>query len=146
MLSTRAIASGIRLAKTVGARITGLHVTPKFAASALDQWARGKRGTKTRLAEIFNEQAKHYLAAIETKAAKAGMRCECLRVTGDAPPEEILKTAANKGCDLIYMASHGKRGASALLLGSETAKVLTHSRIPVLVHRELRRPPVGSRV
>lgn len=145
-LSKRAIACGVRLAAALGAKVTGLHVTPRIAATALEQWARGEKGRRPRLAAIFDEQAKQYLSDIEAAAEKAGVRCECLRVNGDFPYEQILKTAANEGCDLIYMASHGKRGTSALLLGSETAKVLTHSPLPVLVHRERRTLPVASRV
>ena len=145
-LSKRAIEGGIRLAKSVGARVTAVHVTPKVAATALEQWARGESGRRSRLAAIFDGQAKQYVAEIAAAAERAGVPCGCVRVRGESPHEEILKTAANRGCDLIYMASHGKRGTSALLLGSETAKVLTHSPIPVLVHRERRRPPIASRV
>ena len=146
VLSKRAIKSGLRLAKAVGAKVTGLHVTPKLGATALEQWVRGERGRRSRLAAIFAEQAKQYIAEIKAAADKAGVHCECVCVSGEAPHVEILKTAATKGCDLIYMASHGKRGTSALLLGSETVKVLTHSPIPVLVHRERRRPPIASRI
>jgi nucleotide-binding universal stress UspA family protein len=67
-------------------------------------------------------------------------------VTGDSPSEEIVKTAKDKRCDLIFMASHGKAGTSALLLGSETAKVLIQSPIPVLVHRERAAAPIATRV
>lgn len=145
-LSKRAIAAGVRLASAVGAKVTGVHVTPKLAATGLEQWAVGEKGRRSRLVAIFDEQAKHYLGEIEAAAQKAGVRCECICVAGDSPYVQILKTAANAGCDLIYMASHGKHGASALLLGSETVKVLTHSPIPVLVHRERRKVPVASRL
>jgi Universal stress protein UspA and related nucleotide-binding proteins len=63
------------------------------------------------------------------------VRCTTASATSDAPYEAIIQAAADKGCDLIFMASHGRRGISALLLGSETMKVLTHSKIPVLVCR-----------
>ena len=72
---------------------------------------------------------------IQAAAAKAGVACDVVSVTGDHPFEEIIKTAQAKGCDLIVMASHGNRGMRGLLLGSETLKVLTHGKIPVLVYR-----------
>jgi nucleotide-binding universal stress UspA family protein len=135
-LSESAIESGIRLAKKLGARVTALHVTANIASTPLEACMRGDSSTRARLKEIFAAQARQYLAAIERAAKAEDVRCECVAVTGDSPAEAIVKIAAAKRCDLIYMASHGKAGTSALLLGSETAKVLTHSPIPVLVHRE----------
>jgi len=144
-LSRSAIESGIRLAKEIDARVTGLHVIARLATtSALEQSIRGDARSRSRLKALFVEQAHQYLAVIETAARKMRVRCECLCVTGESPYEEILKTAMNKRCDLIYMASHGKGGGSALLLGSETAKVLTHSPIPVLIHRERKPSPIAS--
>ena len=75
------------------------------------------------------------LAAVEQAAREAGVACNALHRASDSPWEEVIKIAAEQGCDLIVMASHGRRGVSALLLGSETTKVLTHSKIPVLVCR-----------
>jgi nucleotide-binding universal stress UspA family protein len=73
---------------------------------------------------------------IAASAAKAaGVACDTLQVEDDRPYKAIIDTAGSKGCDLIVMASHGRHGISALLLGSETVKVLTHCNIPVLVHR-----------
>jgi nucleotide-binding universal stress UspA family protein len=68
-------------------------------------------------------------------AAGAGVTCACTSATSDVPYEAIIDAAAANGCDLIFMASHGRRGLSGLLLGSETQKVLTHSKVPVLVYR-----------
>lgn len=135
-LSEAAAASGIRLAKVLGARITALHVVPDLADAPLEGWAHGDTASRPRLKTLFEQQAQQYLAAIEQQAKKAGVRCAGLGVSGASPYEEILKTATERGCDLIYMASHGRKGASALVLGSETVKVLTHSGIPVLVHKE----------
>ena len=64
-----------------------------------------------------------------------GVACEMVQVEHEHPYQAIIDTAESKGCDLIVMASHGRRGISALVLGSETVKVLTHCKIPVLVHR-----------
>ena len=82
-----------------------------------------------------NSLAKDVLAPAARIARGAGADCETLAVNADQPWEGILKTARAKGCDVIVMASHGRRGIAGLLLGSETTKVLTHSKIPVLVCR-----------
>ena len=91
-LSKRAIAAGVRLASAVGAKVTGVHVTPKLAATGLEQWAVGEKGRRSRLVAIFDEQAKHYLGEIEAAAQKAGVRCERICVAGDSPYVQILKT------------------------------------------------------
>ena len=68
-------------------------------------------------------------------ANAAGMPCECIHVTSDFPAETILEVAAKRKCDLVFMASHGRRGVSGVLLGSETQKVLAGAKLPVLVYR-----------
>ena len=70
-----------------------------------------------------------------TVTDQEGVLCDLIAVANDHPYEAIIQTARERGCDLILMASHGRRGLKGLLLGSETHKVLTHSKIPVLVHR-----------
>ena len=67
--------------------------------------------------------------------AEAGVECTVTSATSDVPYEAIIEAAEKSGCDLIFMASHGRRGISGFLLGSETNKVLTHSKVPVLVYR-----------
>ena len=79
--------------------------------------------------------AKEHLEQVKD-AAKAGVNCDTLHVEHEHPFQAIIDTAKMKGCDLIVMASHGRRGLSAIVLGSETVKVLTYSTIPVLVYRE----------
>ena len=74
------------------------------------------------------------------------MRCARVQVVGEYPAEAIIATAKKRRCDLIVMASHGRKGVRALLLGSETAKVLAHSRIPVLVHRRGALPNTSAAV
>ena len=81
------------------------------------------------------EQAARHLGEALAKAKAAGVPCETVQVDHDHPYQAIIETAASRGCDLIAMASHGRRGISALVLGSETTKVLTHSTTPVLVYR-----------
>ena len=81
------------------------------------------------------EQTANTLKTVNDQARAAGVACETIQVENEHPYHAIIDAAKSKGCDLIVMASHGRRGISALVLGSETVKVLTHSKIPVLVHR-----------
>jgi len=86
-------------------------------------------------AALIEKTASRYLGVIEKAAKRAGVACECVRVTNDFPADAILAIAKKNKCDLIFMASHGRRGLASVLLGSETQKVLTHSKVPVLVSR-----------
>jgi nucleotide-binding universal stress UspA family protein len=88
-----------------------------------------------RYKQITDAQAEAALDAVSNVARAAGVECERVHVESPAPYEGIITVAKEKVCDLIVMASHGRRGISALVLGSETQKVLTHSTIPVLVYR-----------
>ena len=132
-LSTQAVRAGIRLAKSLGARLTALHTTPQFypskmlASEIIERAREYEKQTK--------EEAAQALGAIEEAAREAGVACTALHRASDSPWEEIINVATERGCDLIVMASHGRRGLEALLIGSETQKVLTHSKIPVLVTR-----------
>ncbi len=83
----------------------------------------------------FKAQAEQYLSVVEKAAGDAGVEFDCVYVTSGHPYAAIIEAGEERGCDLIVMASHGRRGAKAVLLGSETQKVLTHSQIPVLVYR-----------
>jgi len=132
-LSQVAIQKGVQLAKSVKAKITGISVVPagKYILYQTDIIVQEKEET----ARQHKLQASRNLAVIEKATKDAGVPCETLCEAGDHPYETIIKVAEERGCDLIMMASHGRRGLTGLLLGSETQKVLTHSRIPVLVHR-----------
>jgi nucleotide-binding universal stress UspA family protein len=132
-LSGAAIRQGIRFAKSVGAKVTGLCVMPlqhpffyetEIPMDALEH-----------AAKRYKALAETYLATIEKGARESGVACDVLYEKNDTPYEAIIRVAEQKGCDLIMMASHGRRGVGALLIGSETQKVLTHSKIPVLVYR-----------
>jgi nucleotide-binding universal stress UspA family protein len=76
-----------------------------------------------------------YLDVVKSAAAASGVSCDVVHVEHEHPYQAIINTAKNSRCDLVVMASHGRRGVSAIVLGSETVKVLTHSAIPVLVYR-----------
>jgi nucleotide-binding universal stress UspA family protein len=83
----------------------------------------------------MQKHAEKTLGAVAQAAQPSGVACEMVHVEHEHPYQAIIDTAESKGCDLIVMASHGRHGISTIVLGSETVKVLTHSKIPVLVHR-----------
>lgn len=129
----RAIRAGVSLAKAFQARVVGINVTVPLHTGTPrilipDNLAAIIRAETVKIGE-------ENLAAVTRAAKDAGVTIETIRKTGDHPWEEIVQTAKEKGCDLIVMASHGRRGVSAMVLGSETQKVLTHSTVPVLVVR-----------
>ena len=134
-LSQRTIKAGIELAKAVGARVTGLFVAPTPTPLVYEGIFPVGYMAPDEHAELIARAAARHLGVVEKEAAGAGVSCECVTVTGDFPAEAILQVADKNKCDLIFMASHGRTGVSAILLGSETQKVLAHAKIPVLVHR-----------
>ncbi len=132
-LSEVAIKKGIEFAKEINAKISGLTVTKPFHVFTTD--VREVEDTRETYAEDAKAFAAQRLSVIEQAAKLAGVSYEGIHKIGDHPWEEIVKTATERGCDVIFMASHGRRGAAALVIGSETNKVLTHTKIPVLVYR-----------
>jgi nucleotide-binding universal stress UspA family protein len=132
-LCERALRHGIALAKLVQAKVVGVTVTQPLH-SALPRSLIPKN-----LAGIIHAEtvkaADEKLAVVERLAREAGVQVETLRFSNDHPWEALVQAAKDKRCDLIVMASHGRRGVSAVVLGSETHKVLTHSTVPVLVVR-----------
>jgi nucleotide-binding universal stress UspA family protein len=137
-LSQAAVEYGVALAKSVGAKVTVLTVSVPFHIFAAEPAM--ITDTPEQYAKRVEVLARRYLDAAKEIALTAGMSCETLHFEHDQPYLAIIETAANKSCDLIVMASHGRRGISAVVLGSETSKVLTHSSIPVLVVRSPSRP------
>jgi nucleotide-binding universal stress UspA family protein len=127
----RAVSAGVALAKATGAKVVGLTVTQPVHM-AVPRNLVPEHLLATAEAEIAKE-AKAKLVSLESMAKAAGVAVETARASHDHPWEAIVQTAADKGCDLIVMASHGRRGVAALVLGSETQKVLTHTAVPVLV-------------
>ncbi|SRR6266581_2196442 len=134
-VSAKAVKAGIAFAKEVGAKVTGYHALHEL--QHLHKTRHGKIGRElsAELERRSREVGERPVAVIRKAAKRAGVRFEALVTTADSPYEGIIKAAKKHKCDIIFMASHGRRGLSALLLGSETAKVLTHSKIPVLVFR-----------
>ncbi len=132
-LSRIAIDYGIALAKSVDAKVTVLTVTALFQTFVLESEIITE--TPEDYAKRMVSRAAKYLKAAKEAALAADVTCETMHVEHDQPYLAIIETAAEKSCDLIVMASHGRRGISAVVLGSETLKVLTHSAVPVLVVR-----------
>ncbi len=132
-LSLKAVIYGVQLAKAVGARVTAITLMEPYQIASVDavlvaETAEEHDAHAARVADKALEQVK-------MAGEAANVPVETLREVHDQPYRAIIDCALANQCDLIVMASHGRRGVSALLVGSETAKVLTHSTIPVLVYR-----------
>ena len=134
-LSLKAIRRAVQLAKEQKATVMGFYVAPEWQPDRYGESTLTGFVSPAQHAAIVKKTAERYLGAVRKAAAAAGVRCECRHVLGSYPYEEIIKAVQRNRCDLIVMASHGRRGISRLLLGSETSKVLAHSKIPVLVVR-----------
>ena len=132
-LAGKAVLHGIALAKRIGAKATALTVLPPFHVFTTD--TQMLEDTPAQYKVRVQEHAAKTLGAVAQAAQASGVACEMVHVEHEHPYQAIIDTAEAKGCDLIVMASHGRHGISAIVLGSETVKVLTHSKIPVLVHR-----------
>ena len=135
-LAQKAVAHGLSFAKAVGAKVTVLTVEPSFNVHDVHASRANLMST------AFEEYAKHarehaasVLDRIANDAKAATVEYETVLMVHDHPYDAIVATAKEKACDLIVMASHGRSGIAAIVLGSVTAKVLTHTTIPVLVYR-----------
>jgi nucleotide-binding universal stress UspA family protein len=134
-LSLEAARRAVSFAQEIGARITVFFAKPEYPVAYFGEGALIDPTTPEKFAEMAEAQAQTYLDEIRKLCEDANVACGLVSATHDIPYEAIIETADKAGCDLIFMASHGRRGISGLLLGSETNKVLTHSKIPVLVYR-----------
>lgn len=133
--SRGAILAAVKLARTLGARITGVFAAPPATPILFRNRLPAGYDTPRHNEVLIERAAAAHLEVIAKAARAAGVRCNCVSVKSDFPADTILETAKKARCDLIVMASHGRRGLRGLLLGSETQKVLAASTIPVLVHR-----------
>ena len=132
-LSEQAIKKAIEFAKAISANVVGVTVSEPFHIFALDPLM-ATNNEPLYQAEC-EKRAARYLRVIDKAAQAAGVNCSGHHVFSAQPYQAIIAIAMANQCDLIAMASHGRKGVSALLLGSETTKVLTHSSVPVLVLR-----------
>jgi len=135
-LSQKAVRMAARVAKLSGAKLTGVYVIPPYTPPMYGEAVMYVPAVSPlRYKQMMQRQAKKALAAVEVEAETAGVAYSGASPTAGNAWEGIIRAAKSKRCDLIVMASHGRRGLAGLVLGSETTKVLTHSRIPVLVCR-----------
>lgn len=131
--SLRAIRHGVDFARTLGAEVLVLTATPEFHTYTAD--AAMLELTRDDYEQASAAQAARLLDEAASVARGAGVLCASVHVVSDHPYEAIIDTARERRCDLIVMATHGRRGIKGLLLGSETQKVLVHSTVPVMVYR-----------
>lgn len=134
-LSTQAVKSAVTLAHSLGAAVTFLYIQPEFPLPLAGEGAMMVPESREEFARSTQEQSRRILGEAEDIAHQAGVTAKSCTAVSDIPYEVIIKTAEAENCDLVFMASHGRRGLAGLLIGSETHKVLTHCKIPVLVYR-----------
>lgn len=132
-LSDTAYRKAIALAQALKARTTAIQVVAHYDVMRLQTGL--LRETREHYMQEAYRQAEAYLTTIAEEAAAAGVQCDTACVTGDHIFQAIIDEAEARQCDLIVMASHGRRGVEALVIGSETHRVLTHTKIAVLVFR-----------
>jgi nucleotide-binding universal stress UspA family protein len=133
-LSQVAIDSGLQFAKAVGARVTGFYVMRERQAESFEDFA-PVDVKAPKLDEVARQEAAKYLKVIADKAQALGVACQTHAMSHPSPHQAIITMATETGCDLIVMASHGNKGITGELVGSETARVITNCKIPVLVYR-----------
>jgi len=134
-LSRKAVREGTRLAAACGARVTGFFSPPEYEVLIYGEYFPPDLLPREEYEARAARNAERILAGVTKEAAAAGVPCSTYFEASRMPWEAIIAAAKKKRCDLIVMASHGRKGLSGVLLGSETTKVLTHSRVPVLVVR-----------
>ncbi|MDY0012883.1 MAG: universal stress protein [Rhodocyclaceae bacterium] len=134
-LSQSAVQRAVAFAKDAGARITFFYAQPDFPMPIYGEGALIDPTTPEQFARAAAQEADQILSKACQSAESLGVPADRDTVVSEVPYESIIESARRKGCDLIFMASHGRRGIASLLLGSETQKVLSHSTIPVLVYR-----------
>jgi nucleotide-binding universal stress UspA family protein len=134
-LSKKAVTSAISLAASLGAELVALKVVPRYPQSYFEGGLALQADEVSRVENQWALDGQAIVDAVEKTAATKGVKTKAVTAKSDLVSEAIIATAKKQKCDLIIMASHGRRGIKRLLLGSETQLVLTHSHIPVLVLR-----------
>ena len=134
-LSDKAVAHAVALAHSVGASITAFYAAPDYPMPAYADGMVYEPVSRREYAKLAAQDAEKILGKVVAKAKAGGVECRTAFDIASTPWEAILAASKKSKADLIIMASHGRRGLSAVLLGSETQKVLTHSKLPVLVVR-----------
>jgi len=134
-LSRRAATAAIDEARATGAKLTVLHAMPPATPLVFGDLLPVAYMPPDEHERLVNKAADTYLGDVKAQAEAAGVECHSTKVTSDFPADAIIQAAKKHHCDVIWMASHGRRGMAAVLLGSETQKVLAHTTVPVVVFR-----------
>jgi nucleotide-binding universal stress UspA family protein len=134
-LAKKAIISAISLAEVIKADIVALKVVPRYPQSYFEGGLALQAAEVTRVEKQWEEEGLAIVQAVQKAAELRGVKCKPVTVKSDMVSDAVIAAAKKHKCDLIVMASHGRRGVKRLLLGSETQHVLTHSSLPVLVLR-----------
>jgi nucleotide-binding universal stress UspA family protein len=134
-LSKKAIKKAVQLAREQNAKVVGFHVAPPYRPKVFADYVPPDFISPQQYAANVKKAAARHLDVVRKEAEAAGVPYTGAYATSEYPYMEIVKAARRYRCDLIFMASHGRRGLSRMLLGSETSKVLSHTRVPVLVQR-----------
>lgn len=134
-VSAKAVKAGIALAKEAGAKVTGYYAVEPVPTRLYGEGYVADRQSVAEFERRMREHAKNQVAAIERAARKAGVAFEPVVETARTPYHGIVEAAAKRDCDLIFMSSHGRTGLMRMALGSVADKVMTLSKVPVLVYR-----------
>ena len=134
-LSRAAIAAAVKLAKSTGAKVTAFYAAPPATPLVYENLLPVSYVTSGEHAAAIKKAVERHLDVAAKAAKAAGVKCKLVHVTSDFPADAILTAARKEKCDLIFIASHSRRGLARMLLGSETQKVIANAKIPVLVHR-----------
>jgi nucleotide-binding universal stress UspA family protein len=137
-LSRAAALSGVKLAQALGAKVTAFFAAPAPTPLVYEGFLPVGYTTPEDHARMIETTAAKYLGVIERACEKAGVPCRSIHVTNEYAAEAVMDAAKKYKCDLVHMGSHGRRGLSGVLLGSQTQKVITNSKVPVLVYRSER--------
>jgi nucleotide-binding universal stress UspA family protein len=132
-LAQRAVEQGLALAKTLGSTVTAVTVTEPWTAAVSGEWAVAFPVEEYERAAAAN--AEKVLDAVQEAAVRLGVTCDAVHVKDQYAAEGIVEEAKARNCDLIVMASHGRRGIAKFVLGSQATRVLAHSTVPLLICR-----------
>ena len=133
--SRKAVKRGVAFAKSLGAKVVGFFAPDDYRARIYSEYIPPGYLSQRELESMAKKAAQKQLRFVEAAAAAAGVPYEGFYSVSNAPWEAIIDAARSKRCDLIFMGSHGRKGLAGVILGSQTTKVLTHSKVPVLVTR-----------
>lgn len=134
-LSTTAVNSAIELAAAIGAELVALYVVPRYPVSYFEGGITISVEDIARTEKQWSDKGQAVVDAVQEQAKAQGVTAKAVVAQSDLIAESIMSAATKHGCDLVVMASHGRKGIKRVLLGSETQHVLTHSTVPVLVLR-----------